>query len=282
MARPSDGSPHLASEVPGHCHDNFLASVRAVAERQRDVLIEAGSGLLRCAAPASPSDFNGLFLTEAPADARAELARTSELVRKAGAARWRLVADARFADRLAPLADAIGLAGRRELPGMWLPASAATPPPLPHELRIREPRSRSEWAEFIATGILGFGGPRPAQPEIGFPFELTEQYRPFWGWCDGDPVATSVAFPRGEVTGIFFVTTRPEFRGRGFDTALTWRAARVAQDSGTPHIFLQASEMGEPVYRRMGFQEIARYVEWTSPEPTARAPPSPHGSGEDG
>ena len=57
------------------------------------------------------------------------------------------------------------------------------------------------------------------------------------------------------------MATPPEFRRRGYGAAATWAAIEVGAQRGCDHAVLQASEMGAPVYRRMGFVDVGRYVQ---------------------
>jgi hypothetical protein len=55
------------------------------------------------------------------------------------------------------------------------------------------------------------------------------------------------------------VATRPDAQRRGLGDAVTRRAGNEAFVRGAACVVLQASKFGEPVYRRMGYREIARY-----------------------
>lgn len=70
--------------------------------------------------------------------------------------------------------------------------------------------------------------------------------------------------------GIFLVGTIPEARGRGLSTALMRLALAEAAERGCTTSTLQASAMGYPVYRRLGYRDIGRAELWerrTGPDP---------------
>jgi predicted acetyltransferase len=65
------------------------------------------------------------------------------------------------------------------------------------------------------------------------------------------------------VAGVYWVGTTPEARGRGLAEIVTRTAGNAGFDMGATVTALQASVMGEPIYRRMGYREITRYPWYT-------------------
>ena len=62
--------------------------------------------------------------------------------------------------------------------------------------------------------------------------------------------------------GIFLVGTIPEARGRGISTRLMKRALYDAASRGCTISTLQASQMGYPVYQRLGYRDLGRAQLW--------------------
>lgn len=94
----------------------------------------------------------------------------------------------------------------------------------------------------------------------------------FVGYLDGQPVATSRLSCLREVGDVNGVVTADAFRRRGIGTALTWAAIDAARQHGCTAITLTATEMGLPVYERMGFTHactLRTYVQPTAAGPTA-------------
>ena len=63
----------------------------------------------------------------------------------------------------------------------------------------------------------------------------------------------------GDVLGVFNVATVPGARGRGVGRAVTLAALRDGAAAGCRMAVLQASEMGHPVYERLGFRDFGAY-----------------------
>jgi ribosomal protein S18 acetylase RimI-like enzyme len=84
-------------------------------------------------------------------------------------------------------------------------------------------------------------------------------WRGYTGYLDGRPVASSQLFVTEGVAGIYYVATLAESRRRGFGEAMTRHALNEGAAAGCTMASLQASPMGEPVYRRMGFEQVSYY-----------------------
>ena len=94
-----------------------------------------------------------------------------------------------------------------------------------------------------------------------------DKMRGYLGWLNGKAVAISSLFLGAGVAGIYFVATLPEARRQGIGAQMTALPLSDARAEGYQAGVLQASEMGEPVYRSLGFKEYCQYdfYDW-SPE----------------
>jgi GNAT superfamily N-acetyltransferase len=77
---------------------------------------------------------------------------------------------------------------------------------------------------------------------------------------DGRAVGTSLAIRTDDVAGVYAVGTLADARRRGVGTAATWAAVAAGRAWGCDEVVLQASEMGFPMYRAMGFRTVVRYA----------------------
>lgn len=80
--------------------------------------------------------------------------------------------------------------------------------------------------------------------------------RSFYGVWEGRPVVGSMIFFLENTAVIQCVATQAEARGRGFAKAVVSACMQTAKEAGYRYIVLQASDMGYPVYLKMGYEEI--------------------------
>jgi predicted GNAT family acetyltransferase len=67
------------------------------------------------------------------------------------------------------------------------------------------------------------------------------------------------------IAGVYNVSTIPSRRRRGIGAAITCRAALDGVAEGCDASTLQASVLGDPVYRRMGYRAALTYHTWPPP-----------------
>jgi ribosomal protein S18 acetylase RimI-like enzyme len=122
-------------------------------------------------------------------------------------------------------------------------------------------------ADFERAAITGYPAPDMLPVQTGALFDarlLGGPLRLWVGYVDDRPVTTAAALVHNAMNGVYLVATVPEARGRGIGTAMTAQA--VAAYPSLPAV-LVATEMGEPIYRRLGFTEIGRLGGWVKPRP---------------
>jgi hypothetical protein len=77
----------------------------------------------------------------------------------------------------------------------------------------------------------------------------------YWGM----PAATAMMMLKEGIAWIGWVATRPYSRRLGLGQLATAAATRAGFELGAKFASLEATEMGVPVYLRLGYREIARY-----------------------
>lgn len=67
--------------------------------------------------------------------------------------------------------------------------------------------------------------------------------------------------PAGREGYLLNVYTRPEFRGKGYASRILEEMIRFAGKNGIGRLWLSASDMGRPLYRRAGFSDRGNEME---------------------
>lgn len=262
MTGPVQQVPPTEPSLLRRCHENWVETLRSLARRMPGGRIEEEPGVVYIASGIPNPAFNPVFITRPPQDAARTLERATEFMAHAGVHAWVLNAFPESAASVNRAAAQKGLPTPVQRPGMLLSPVPPVAPPLPPGLRIRRATSRPLWETMVRIGYQGFGGVPPDNTEEFLPFVEGNQARGYVGLVKGHPVATSVGFSHAGVGGVFFVATLPEFRGKGYGAALTWRAALEARREGCRASYLQASEMGYPLYLKMGYRHVVDYSMW--------------------
>ena len=145
-----------------------------------------------------------------------------------------------------------GLRLIRSMPGMAADLGRLRDGGPPPGVTVEEVVGRAglrEWADlFLALNGL----PNVLQGESLRPFRL------FLGRVEGRAAGLGVLFRHSGVAGVYTIVTDPDFRRRGVATAVTGAVARAGREMGDRFAVLTATEMGHPVYLRMGFEDVCR------------------------
>lgn len=85
------------------------------------------------------------------------------------------------------------------------------------------------------------------------------QCRPIVAIAEGRPIGTGLGTIHGDVgwVGVIFVV--PELRRRGIGRALTEAVCDILAGAGCRSLVLVATDLGRPLYERLGFREQTRY-----------------------
>ncbi len=85
------------------------------------------------------------------------------------------------------------------------------------------------------------------------------------GYADGDPVVSGLTWRSGRTIGVYSIATIASARRRGYGAAMTARVVADGVVAGCDVASLQASEMGRPIYERLGFRTVVRYAAYVDP-----------------
>jgi GNAT superfamily N-acetyltransferase len=259
---PDDESEHVSSALISRCHDNFAEAFRRVARSRPNGRILEEPGVVRVASRLPGPEFNPVFVTGPIEDPAKMVEDSKSFMGGLGVSSWRLVAAPPLISVVRASAVAAGLRPGREMPGMVLDPIPARAPARPAGLRIRRVVDATLWRTMLRVGLATFTGATPDDPDRFLPYTPAIGAKGYVGFVGKVPVSTSLCVSSSGVGGVFFVSTNSEYRGRGYGAALTWQAAVDSRREGCRTSYLQASEMGLPIYQRMGYREITRYQEW--------------------
>jgi ribosomal protein S18 acetylase RimI-like enzyme len=126
-------------------------------------------------------------------------------------------------------------------------------------LRVRRPRielAPPDWFAYLR--IIGV-------PPSFLCAADRDAYHLLVAGLDGEAVATAMAFDFDGDCGIYNVGTLDHARRRGLGTALTELHVHDALDRGCTTASLQSTPMAEGIYRRLGFRDLGRIIEYVPP-----------------
>jgi N-acetylglutamate synthase len=257
-------------------HENLIAAFEAAGSNASDYLFDRHDGVVLIATGLPIRLFNQVIVERIDADPAA-LERAVGMLRARGAP---FVVDLRerLDDRFVGTVTAMGLVPMAETP--WLPGMAWAPLPADPEAvapagpghEIRQVADADGIDDHIAVASAGFEMPESILREI-VSVRLLE--RPdvavYVGYQDGERVSTGMGVRTGRTIGVYNIATIESARRRGFGAAMTARVVADGRRQGCDVAILQASEMGAPIYARLGFRGVVDYIGYIDPPETAES-----------
>jgi GNAT superfamily N-acetyltransferase len=171
-------------------------------------------------------------------------------------------------DAWRPLMADLGLglpAEAAPLPGMALhpipaPGAPSADPSRPDDHEIRLVTDQAGMEDHLRTGAVGFGMPE-AMLRAFVAADLWRQpgRAVYVGYAAGEPVSTGLGVRTGNTVGVYNIATIERARRRGYGAAMTVRVAADGAAVGCDVAILQSSEMGRPVYERLGYRTVVEY-----------------------
>ena len=154
-------------------------------------------------------------------------------------------------------------------PPLFLLPAGSVSRTAPAELRIEEVRDLEALHAWERVVIEGYPVDTLASSRPGSLFSegwLEERRSRLWvGWVGDRPVSASSSWTEFGINDVTLVATIPDARGRGYGEALTWCAALA--NSSLPAMLI-SSDVGRPVYERMGFLPLQRITLWYRSRPS--------------
>ncbi len=254
-------------DVAARCHANCVEYAREGARRSGAAgeLVEQDGVVLFASGSDFPVLANGAFRVVPDVAAADVIGRADAWFAERGRG-WSIgTTDWGGADQdLIEAAASRGLVTVTDQPGMVCDERLPDAAP-PDGIALRVLTTEAEAADFVAMADAAYtslglpAGVIPdmagATPSVGPPHLVTV------GAFDGDELVSGaqVLFSHG-IAGIYCVATAESARGRGLAELVTRTVTNLGFDGGAPLVTLQASSMGEPIYRRMGYRDLYRYA----------------------
>lgn len=139
---------------------------------------------------------------------------------------------------------------------------------VPEGVDLRLAATTDDIAAFVAVNdaayqTLGMPPGVIADAVTAFDRVLAPHVRTVIAWEGDAPLACAQTVLSHGIAGVYYVGTVEAARGRGLAELVTRAVTNLAFDLGAGLVTLQASTMGDPIYRRMGYRERYRYTTHT-------------------
>jgi ribosomal protein S18 acetylase RimI-like enzyme len=167
----------------------------------------------------------------------------------------------------APLAAIAAAAGAKVL--STPPAMFCAAEPGPKHVRagarlaeVHDETGLAAFREVSALAWASYGIPERETESIFSRLEMvcSPHVRAVVGYDGERPASCAMVLLSHGIAGIYWVGTRPDARGKGLAEACTRRATAMGFECGARVVTLQASAMGEPIYRRIGYRVLGSYT----------------------
>lgn len=256
-------------EIAWRCHANCIENAREMARGSRaaGAVVERDGVVLFATGSTFPVLVNGAFRIDPSVDADdvIDIADAWFSERQRG---WSLGTTS-WNDSDGDLIDAAhrrGLHPTANTPGMVV-HERLDDTEVPSGVELRRLTTDADLTAFVAMNDAAYtslGMPSGVFPAVQrAPFRWTPHTIAV-GAFENDRLASGaqVTFSHG-IAGVYAVGTAANARGRGLGALVTRAATNIGFDHGAPYVTLQATSMGEPIYRKLGYRELYRFANFT-------------------
>ena len=235
---------------------NYLDAWRTLVDAVHGGVVRDDGDVLFTAVPTPVAYFNSAFVRP-PASPAACIDRAKSFF---SARNSPFTLRFRASDEGARACEATGLAPAGTSP-LMVAAVADIAPPSNTDVR---PVDAASWDAHLATIAAGFGMPVDVLRALIGPDLLDiGHYAGFLAYVDDEAASTAALIVTDDIAGVYNVATPVDFRRRGLGEAATRAAVSEGARRGCTVTTLQASDMGYPIYERMGYRTVARWLSFT-------------------
>lgn len=126
---------------------------------------------------------------------------------------------------------------------------------MPMHFRVEQVQNITMLDTWRAISAIGFGSNTNIHYEAYALHGFTQQAFAlhYIAYVYDQPVTSATLLLAGGIAGIWDVSTPPAMRGRGYGSAITQAMLQIAYERGYEHAWVWSSQMGQEVYRKLGF-----------------------------
>ena len=161
--------------------------------------------------------------------------------------------------------DAAGLMRHDGGPAMTLDLMALSADAAPAGLRVsvvEDEEAYARWGDVLSAAMEFDAGTRMAMSKLLPLLGYSAPQRQYLGVVDSEPVATATLLVAGKIALLIKIGTLTHMRGRVIGAAIISAALRDARQAGCEIAALTSSEMGYPIYQKLGFVERFRLPQY--------------------
>ena len=226
-------------------------------------IVQEEAGVLLYATDSTfPVMMNGVFRTDDSVDPDILIGRADEFFVRRNRGYSLFVRDG-IDDDMGIAAQRLGLAEVLRYPEM-ICAQRLPVKPLPNDVEIRRVVTADDAAHFVeinASAYTVYGMPAEVvyQAFSSVKRMLLPHVVAVVAYVKGKPAAAALTLASHGIAGLYWVGTIAEYRGQGLATAVVREVTNAGFDLGARINTLQASIMGEPIYKKLGYETIFYY-----------------------
>jgi ribosomal protein S18 acetylase RimI-like enzyme len=252
---------------------NLVAATREHARWQQPCKLVEADGLLMMAGPNEfPAAFrNCVMRVDAKVSAVETLSRAIDFFGRRNRGFTIMVRAGRDGD-IDPVLVTAGLELRGNSPCMLIEETLPEPV-VPPDIRIEtfvSERHVHDAVDVIAEAYESLQLP-PNEARLYFSRPaalLTPHIVGFVAYRGAQPLSTALTVLSGDSAGVYWVATVNQGRHRGLGEIVTRLATNAGFAHGASVVTLQASSLGEPIYRRLGYRDHDRLRRYRRLPPT--------------
>jgi GNAT superfamily N-acetyltransferase len=254
----------VSREIEERIATGMVAFWRDRVRHLQGHVIHEVDGVVVCLTGLDDDEQNAALVEREPEDARAALAEAEGVFRAHGRSLGVDVERGRH-PKVDAAFQAMGLEMVATRPAMAMRVQDVTPAQVPEGVEILRVTEPGLLADLVEVEVGAFESDRAVAEGLLAPSQLPlPNVRLYAAIADGQVVAQAVTNTQRAAVGVFGVATLPGFRRRGIGTAITAFAVDEVR-AEVDLAWLQSTEMGRPVYERMGFRPVSDWDVWVRP-----------------